>query len=32
MPIKNQLPTLSKIYSIYGDIPEDLLDEADIDF
>ena len=31
MPIKNQLPTLSKLYSIYGEIPEDLLDEADID-
>ena len=32
MPIKNQLPTLSKLYSIYEEIPEDLLDEADIDF
>ena len=31
MPIKNQLPTLSKLYSIYEEIPEDLLDEADID-
>ena len=31
MPIKNQLPTLSKLYSIYDEIPEDLLDEADID-
>ena len=31
MPIRNQLPTLSKLYSIYEEIPEDLLDEADID-
>ena len=31
MPIKNQLPTLSKLYSIYEEIPEDLLDETDID-
>ena len=31
MPIKNQLPTLSKLYSIYEEIPEDLLDEADFD-
>ena len=31
MPIRNQLPTLSKLYSIYKEIPEDLLDEADID-
>ena len=31
MPVKNQLPTLSKLYSIYEEIPEDLLDEADID-
>ena len=31
MPIKNQLPTLSKLYSIYKENPEDLLDEADID-
>ena len=31
MPIKNQLPTLSKLYSIYEETPEDLLDEADID-
>ena len=30
-PIKNELPTLSKLYSIYEEIPEDLLDEADID-
>ena len=29
MPIKNQLPTLSKLYSIYDEFPEDLLDEAD---
>ena len=32
MPITNQLPTLSKLYSIYEEIPEDLLDEADIDY
>ena len=31
MPIKNQLPTLCKLYSIYAENPEDLLDEADID-
>ena len=31
MPIKNQLPTLSKLYSIYEEIPEDFLDETDID-
>ena len=31
MPIKNQLPTLFKHYSIYKEIPEDLLDETDID-
>ena len=31
MPTKNQLPTLSKLYSIYEEVPEDLLDEADID-
>ena len=31
MPIRNQLPTLSKHYKIYEEIPEDLLDEADID-
>ena len=31
MAIKNQLPTLSKLYSIYEEILEDLLDEADID-
>ena len=31
MPIKNHIPTLSKLYSIYEEIPEDLLDEADID-
>ena len=31
MPLKKQLPTLSKLYSIYEEIPEDLLDEADID-
>ena len=31
MPIKNQLPTLSKLYSIYEEIPADLLDETDID-
>ena len=31
MPNKNQLPTLSELYSIYEEIPEDLLDEADID-
>ena len=31
MPIKSQLPTLSKLYSIYEEIPEDLLDEAEID-
>ena len=29
MPIKNQ-QTLSKLYSIYEENPEDLLDEADI--
>ena len=32
MPIKNQLPTLPEIYSIDEEIPEGLLDEADIDF
>ena len=31
MPIGNQLPTLFKLYSIYKKIPENLLDEADID-
>ena len=31
MPFKNQLPTLSKLDSIYEEIPEDLLDEAEID-
>ena len=31
MPIKNQLPTLSELYSIYEEVPEELLDEADID-
>ena len=31
MPIKNQLPTLSKLYSTYEEITEDLFDEADID-
>ena len=31
MPLKNQLPTLSKLYSIYEETPEVLLDEADID-
>ena len=31
MPIKNQLPTLSKLYSIYEEIPEDSLDETGID-
>ena len=31
MPIKNQLPTLSKLSSVYEEIPEDLLDKADID-
>ena len=31
MPIKNQLPTLSKLYSIYEEAPEELMDEADID-
>ena len=30
MPIKNQTPTFSKLYSIYEEIPEVLLDEADI--
>ena len=31
MPTKSQLPTLSKLYSINEEFPEDLLDEADID-
>ena len=31
MPIESQLTTLSKLYSIYEEIPEDLLDAADID-
>ena len=31
MPIKNQLPMLSKHYSFYKEFPEDLLDEVDID-
>ena len=31
MPIKNQLPTLFKLYSIYEEISEDLLDEIDVD-
>ena len=31
MTIKNQLPTLCKLYSIQEEIPDDLLDEANID-
>ena len=30
MPVKNQLPTLSELYSIYEEIPEELLNETDI--
>lgn len=31
MSLKNQLPALRKLYSIYEEIPEDFLDETDID-
>ena len=31
MSHKNQLPILSKLYSIYETIPENFLDETDID-
>ena len=31
MSLKNKLPALRKLYSIYEEIPEDFLDETDID-
>ena len=31
MSVKQQLPSLSSLYSIYEDVPEQTLDEADVD-
>ena len=31
MSVKQQLPSLSLLYSIYEDVPEQTLDEADVD-
>ena len=31
MSVKHQLPSLSLLYSIYEDVPEQTLDEADVD-
>ena len=32
MPVKQQFPSLSLLYSIYEDVPEQTLDEDDVDF
>ena len=31
MSIKKQIPTLSKLYTIYEEVPESFLDETDVD-
>ena len=31
MSVKKQIPSLCNLYSIYGEIPEDFLDETDVD-
>ena len=31
MSVKNQIPSLCKIYSFYEEIPEEFLDETDVD-
>ena len=31
MSVKQQLPSLALLYSIYEDVPERTLDEADVD-
>ena len=31
MSVKKQLPSLSKLYTIYGEVPESFLDKTDVD-
>ena len=31
MPVKKQISSLSKLYTIYGEVPESFLDETDVD-
>ena len=31
MSVKKQIPSLCKLYSIYEEIPEEVLDETDVD-
>ena len=31
MSVKSQIPTLSRLYTIYEDLPDSFLDESDID-
>ena len=31
MSVKKQIPSLSKLYTIYEEVPEKFLDEADVD-
>ena len=31
MPVKKQIPSLCEFYSFYEEIPEEILDETDVD-
>ena len=32
MSVKNQIPSLSKLYSFHEEMPEECLDETDVNF